>query len=537
MPGPNASDPSAPLATRSPWHRILTGPERSVLESQLPRHLASQRWFGAKARPAARVRIRDAVSLGRSDACDWLVLADVEYLRGPGETYVLPLAWSESLPGRAARVALLEVDGRPGVIHAAEQGSTFASGLLADIEAGRVRRGARGVLLAHATKAFDAHAVGAGALEPAPLAAEQSNTSIRFGDRLILKLYRKTAPGVNPDLEVGEYLTLDVGFPHVPPALGSIVYRPDVGEPMSVAFLQGFVKNEGDAWRLTLQAVREYLARVCARPGAPLQETTSGMPPTSLRHAPEDIGHYLDLAALLGQRTAELHLALAADVRVRAFCPEAFTLEWQAGLHEALSRQAETSFAHLEQQVREVSGADRPLAVAVLAHRGQVSDRIAWLRERLVSARRIRIHGDYHLGQVLWTGADFVIIDFEGEPARPLADRRGKESALRDVAGMIRSFHYAARAGAADAPGSHPTPESAEWLRQWYSSVSVTFLQAYLRRAGNATFLPQEELVLRELLEFHLLEKALYELDYELNNRPGWVGLPLAGLAELLGVE
>jgi trehalose synthase-fused probable maltokinase len=426
------------------------------------------------------------------------------------------------------------VGGRPAWRCAAEHAPAFARGLLADIGAAAERRGARGLLAAAPTGAFGEQAAGAERLVPTLLGAEQSNTSIRFGDRLVLKLFRRTAPGVNPELELGEYLTAVAGFSHTPPALGAVSYRPDAGgEPLSVACLQRFVANQGDAWQFTLREVAGLLAPAAEPPGGSEEPPAADPSPEGER----DLGSYPAAAALLGRRTAELHLALAARPDLPAFAPEPFSPEAQAALDAAVSRQADDSLALLERRLDGLSGPARPLAARLLARRGEIPARLRHLRERPITAARIRIHGDLHLGQVLWTGSDFVFIDFEGEPARPLADRRAKGSALRDVAGVLRSFHYAARSGAAGAAGSTGPERAAErerLLRRWHQAVSEAFLCGYLDAAGAAPFLPQDPRALRELLAVHLLEKALYELAYELNNRPDWVHLPLEGLVDLL---
>ena len=507
---PGSSRP-APLATPAPWHRVLTGPDRARVEERLPAFLVGQRWFGSKARPITAASIRDAIPLGAREDSPWLAIVDVRFAEGPGETYVLPLGWIDAAAaGTGAVIARLHVDGRAGELRSHEGLPGLARGLLADMSTGRDRRGWAGVLEGQSTGAFDAD--GIDALEPVPLGAEQSNTSIRFGDRFILKLFRKTTPGVNPDLEVGQFLTDAVGFPGTPPALGGVEYRPDGQAPLAVAFLQGFVPNRGDAWRLARAAVSDQLARLAS---APDREGAG-------------VGDFPDASALLGRRTAELHRALASRPDLPAFAPEPFTLAAQAALHGEVSRLAATSFALLERRLADLPPGIRTVAAEVLALRDRVPGRTAWLLERPVVASRIRTHGDFHLGQVLWTGSDFVIIDFEGEPARPLAERREKGSALRDVAGMLRSFHYAAHS----APGGDP--EAAAALREWYQAVSGAFLASYRAAAGGAPFLPGDEGIFGALLAVHLLEKALYELGYELNNRPDWVGIPLEGLAHLL---
>ncbi len=375
--------------------------------------------------------------------------------------------------------------------------------------------------------------------------AEQSNTSVVYGDRLILKLFRRVDEGVNPDLEIGAFLTDKARFPHIPPVAGALEYRRGRGEPMTLAILQGYVPNEGDAWRYTLDILNRYFERVLAQlpevqeltlPRAPLLELSEGeIPPLAY----EMIGTYLESARLLGQRTADLHVTLASNADDPNFAPEAFTPFYQRSLYQSMRNLTDQVFELLRKRLPALPEAVRQDAQKVLGLEEEILRRLRELTERKVKAQRTRIHGDYHLGQVLWTGKDFVIIDFEGEPAHSLSSRRIKRSPLRDVAGMLRSFHYAAYGAlhgqvnigvvrAEDLPTWEP------WARLWTSWVSSAFLKSYLKVAGQGAFLlaDREELCL--LLEAYLLEKAIYEVGYELNNRPDWVRFPLEGIAQLL---
>src|SRR2546423_7430725 len=271
------------------------------------------------------------------------------------------------------------------------------------------------------------------------MAAEQSNTSIVYGDRVILKLVRRLEPGLNPDLEIGRFLT-ETGLPHIPPVAGSLEYRTMSGEPMTVAIVQGFVRNEGDAWQFTLDALGHYLEEVLAR--GPAREGPFVDRPALLElartEAPdiahETIGAYLESARLLGQRTAELHLALASDLEDPAFAPEPFSILYQRSLYQSLRAPAVRTFRLLR-----ASSPDDPQLAMVLSYEGEILERYRSVLDRQGDATRTRGHGDYHLGQVLWTGKGFVIIDFQGAAAQPLGERRIKRSPLRDVAGMIRS--------------------------------------------------------------------------------------------------
>jgi maltose alpha-D-glucosyltransferase/alpha-amylase len=361
----------------------------------------------------------------------------------------------------------------------------------------------------------------------------------------MLKLFRRTAEGVNPDLEVGRFLTEKASFPHTPHVAGYIEYRPHRNaEGMTVAVLQGYRQNQGDAWRYTLDALGRYFEWVLAHPEVevppmPNLLDLSEKEPSTL--AQETIGPYLMSARLLGQRTAELHLALASDQEDAAFVPEPFSLIYQRSLYHSM-RSFTTQVMQLLRQRFRVLGEDlRADAQRVVDLEQEIIRRFGSLRQRRLSAMRIRCHGDYHLGQVLYTGDDFVIIDFEGEPARPLGERRLKRSPLRDVAGMIRSFHYATHAAL---QGQAPTvirtedlPLLEQWADFWYYWVSASFLGSYLEAISQSSLLPESREELKLLLDAYLLEKAVYEVVYELNNRPDWLVVPLQGILQLLDTE
>jgi maltose alpha-D-glucosyltransferase/alpha-amylase len=247
------------------------------------------------------------------------------------------------------------------------------------------------------------------------------------------------------------------------------------------------------------------------------------------------VGSYLEAARLLGRRTAELHLALASDPTDPAFGPQPFTMPYQQELFAAVERLIDEAFRLLGRRLAALPAATRQQAEAVMQLRAAILTGCAPLIERELTAQRTRCHGDYHMGQVLYTGSDFMIIDFEGEPLRSLAERRQTHSPLKDVGGMLRSFHYAAyaalfsRAGADGAALARLEP----WATAWHHWMSVAFLAEYLQVAGEGTFLPPTRGDLQVLLDAYLLEKAVYELIYELNNRPDWVRIPLQGIAQL----
>ncbi|MGO9438879.1 MAG: maltose alpha-D-glucosyltransferase [Terracidiphilus sp.] len=407
-----------------------------------------------------------------------------------------------------------------------------------------------GRLDAHASSLFnDAHPIQR--LTSRVGIAEQSNTSILYGQKLILKLFRRLQPGENPDVEIGRFLTEVARFSHIAPFMGEITITPASGEATTAAMLQGLVANQGDGWEWFLVQIDSFLDSVAQLP-APPESSFPGFLDIQkpVQAAREHAGTALDAAALLGQRTAELHLALSTSTQDPAFSAEPFS---SPDLDRDV-RRIEAQIAHvLEFLKSKFSALDDPtadLAVQLFSRRRELHARTRALTSIKAAGQRIRIHGDYHLGQTLRTGdpskaagtesGDFVILDFEGEPARTLTERRHKQSPLKDVAGMIRSFSYAAYAGLdrfmIDTPEKTPGVDADRlggWARFWERSVASEFLRSYGESiAAKPELLPAKEEA-QTLLKAYVLEKALYELMYELNNRPKWVHLPFAGILAL----
>src|SRR5438876_6235753 len=290
-----------------------------------------------------------------------------------------------------------------------------------------------------------------------------------FDNKFFLKLYRKLEDGVNPDVEITRFLTEHTDFPNVPAFVGALEYRRPKAEPTVVCLLQRAAANEGDAWVLTLDAVGRYYERVLGRK-ADLQNETA--PPGVLLD--ELIGGvYPDKAKLLGQRTGELHLALASSTQNPAFAPEPFNTMAQRSVYQNMRASLRRAFTLLEKKLPDLSAAFRDEAKEVIATEQEILAREKRLLDRRTNASKIRIHGDYHLGQVLYTGKDFIILDFEGEPARALGERKLKRSALRDVSGMMRSFQYAAYSALwQPAMRTEDMPFLERWADLWYRQMS-----------------------------------------------------------------
>jgi maltose alpha-D-glucosyltransferase/alpha-amylase len=540
------------LSVRGSWEDVLQNRHKADLEALLPDYIRSRRWFGGKARTIQAVEITETIPVTLNDAVAHIALAQVAYTDGDPETYVLPFTFASGERADQALESLTAVarlriqrtgQDETGLLCDAMSDERFTTTLLDLISRGRRLSGTSGELVASPSPAFRPLLRSTAGLEPVPLKAEQSNTSVVFGDLFILKLYRRVAEGMNPELEIGRYLTDVRHFPNTAPLASALEYQRRGREAMTLSVLQSYLPTQGDAWDYTLGAVQRYFAEVLARRAEVGAAQIPQKPLLALLHddvpavAHELIGLYLETARLLGQRTGEMHVALAQEANDANFVPEAFTDFYRRGLYQGMLGQANETFRLLRQRVRHLPEAVKAEVQQLLVRETEIRQRFLPLRNRRITARRIRCHGDYHLGQVLYTGKDFIIIDFEGEPARPLSVRRMKSAPLRDVAGMLRSFHYAAYAALLD-EASPMRPEDflalEPWARLWYTWVSAVYLKTYLEVAAEGAFLPENQEELQILLEAYLLEKALYELGYELNSRPTWVKVPLQGILQLL---
>ena len=386
--------------------------------------------------------------------------------------------------------------------------------------------------------------------------AEQSNTSIIYGKQLILKLFRRLQPGENPDVEIGRFLTDVVHFPHVAPFMGEIAIASTNNEPQTtVAMLQGLVANQGDGWQWILEQLAGFFASVAALPSppaAPAPGFLNDCEPS--REALEYAGSSIRAVALLGRRTAEMHLALATPTDDHAFAAEPFTAEDLVHDAHRIEAQIIAALETVKAKIPTLTDQTASDAGLLLSRRPALLARAKSITNMAAAGQRIRIHGDYHLGQTLRTNGtssenatkpdtddgDFILLDFEGEPARSLSERCHKQSPLKDVAGMIRSLSYAANSGLDQFLNADPEGKSgmdseslAAWAGVWQNSASCEFLRAYRETIdANPTLLPSAPQA-QALLEVYLLEKALYELLYELNNRPAWLRIPLAGILAL----
>jgi maltose alpha-D-glucosyltransferase/alpha-amylase len=507
-----------------PWRINMAAKTREQLETQvLPNWLGVQRWYAAKGDAGARVRLGDWALWEAGRASYMFAQLEVE---GAGEAarYSVPLAlaWEDRDEERVkalggAALAKVRHQASVGLMADAYADEAFCRGVVGAIGEGKEVAAAQGTLRFVPTGAFAEIACEDPAILPVGRPkAQSSNTVVTLGERLFLKGYRRVRPGVNPEFEVGRFLTEKVRFANCVPVAGAVEYESGDGTRYTLALLQAYVSNQGDGW----SHVVDYLERF-------LEERRAGPPPA------EAHGVSLSLMQTLGTRTGELHRAFATRTGDPAFDAEgvgAGDLEkWTAAVH----REAAATLDLLAAQRGHLTAPARDDAAEVLESRKRLLERIARTRLPRAPTLKSRYHGDYHLGQVLLSRLDFLIIDFEGEPARTFEERRAKHSPLKDVAGMLRSFNYARWTALRQALEGHADYDRlAPYAEDWEARARRAFLGAYEQAARGAGLFEALEDV-APLLELFELEKALYELRYELNHRPGWVGIPLAGIRAL----
>jgi maltose alpha-D-glucosyltransferase / alpha-amylase len=512
---------------------LLDDGQRARIEGEiLPEYIATCRWFGAKARTLRRMRVLERSSISAPPEAAQLWVVEVSYLDGPTENYALPVKIAS--PEKAKTISQ---SAPHAVIARFEDGSILFDAVWDGDFRERLFR-----LMLDRQHAAGRNGKLVGALSPRVdkvtsvppsnvLGAEQSNSSMLFADKFFLKLYRKLEDGVNPDVEVTRFLTERTGFGNVPAFSGAIEYRREKSPPTVVCLLQNAIQAEADAWTMTLDHVGRYYERVLARKAQVQNETT----PTAALIEELVGGIYPEKAKLLAQRTGELHLALASVRDDPVFAPEPFNAMAQRSVYQSMRALLRRNFEVLRKKLNDVPEHLRDEAKDVLGTEKEILAREKRLLDRKTNAAKIRIHGDYHLGQLLHTGKDFVILDFEGEPARPISERKLKRSALRDVAGMMRSFQYAAYSALwQPAMRTEDVPFLERWADIWYRLMSSVFLQNYLQTTTNAVFVPNNFDDFQILLEAYLLDKAVYEIGYELNNRPDWVVIPIRGIKHIL---
>ena len=524
-------EPLKTLSKRENWARF---------ERNLKAYLPKTRWFGGKGRKIAKIELVDIFYVQQYERQEEsaLALATVTYSEGLAETYSIPLSFAEG--ERADRIQtdrphMVIAQAANGIFYEAILDGAFDQAMLQMIMNRKTVSGKTGKLVTEFIGQKDSEIP-----EPTLAGLEQSNSSMMFGKKYYLKMYRRFEDGENPEIEIGRFLSAK-GFKETAPYLGSLSYSSS-GKTYSLAVVQELVENESDGWTMMLGQVSQLSERLVSegasiacttdRPKAPLSEMRTRQPSEDYQHL---AGYTLGLARQLGQRTADMHRALGVEDRNSNFIPEPFTPFYQRSMYQSFRNLTDRTTDQLRKALPQLEGSNRQMAEELLTREKEIYERFSYVKSNVIDGFRIRVHGDYHLGQVIFTGTDFKIIDFEGEPARGLGERRLKRMPLKDVAGMLRSFDYAAEFHLRKYVLRDQDREKLEpCLKVWSTWMSSEFLNAYLDSMRESGLLPEAIDQIDAVLQIYVLEKALYEIGYELRNRPDWVGIPLRGVLDIL---
>jgi maltose alpha-D-glucosyltransferase / alpha-amylase len=511
------------------WRELFESEAGEILETQiLPLFLARQPWFRGKGRQIESVRIRDWAEFRGYTPSFAIAMLRVRYSDGDSETYSLPLVITQdkTLENVLCRVRLPQ---GTGVLADALMDNQACQTVLNVIESGQEFRSRRGVIRTRPAEAFDELRAGSGSQSHIERReTEQGNTTVFFGDRLMLRHYRKLESGINPDIEVRRFLTEEAGFKRLPPLAGAIEYEQSENEFETLALLQGAIETESDGWTWTLDELARYY-EYCATFAE--ERATPSVPD-------EALGMSLNAVNTLARYTAELHLALASSDRNPAFAPEPLESEDLKQLSHSCQRNMDAAFSRLEQLIRDQSGDLTLDAEKLINKRDDVLKRLHAFERSETRGFKTRVHGNYHLGQVLRAKNDYVGIDFEGDTALPFSERRAKTSPLKDVAGMLRSLSYAAQVALVRHTNRRPDEfrKIFRFAWVWERQTSSLFLKTYRKAIIDPRLLPAGK-DLPILLEIFILERALHELQYEMNNRPLCVHIPLRGILRILDGE
>ena len=488
--------------------------------------LPSKRWYSSKDDMISSVSIEKVFPLGDAGETTFVILC-VVLEGGEKPLYSVPvrLAWEDDAKKVFSEhpksvIATVSVGQKLGVVYDAAGDDGFATGVLSLMAGDAKVAFGHGISLVASATSKGKELIKAAAGAPQKLlGVEQSNSSIVIGKKIILKMYRRVAYGDHPEVATTSFLTEEAGFVNTPAYLGVIELEQDGGEPLALGILQDFVPNQGDGWNYTMDYLKKFFADA-------LNKSAAGG-----YHA-----DYLKMIHTLGKRTAEMHKAFAKGKK-GIFLPEPITRQDLELWREQVQAQAAKAHATIKNGLDNLGGEIKSKTEGLLKNWETFVKRIDAFVPAEVSAMKTRFHGDYHLGQIVVAGEDFYILDFEGEPLRPLMERQIKHTVLKDVAGMVRSFDYAAFGSLL----MYVVPENRAMLMpliaDWQRQATEAFLEGYFENMDGCSSLPANKKTAQSLLDLFILEKALYEVIYEVSNRPDWVAIPVNGVARLIDLD
>ncbi|MEZ4883257.1 MAG: putative maltokinase [Chitinophagales bacterium] len=531
------------------WDDLFEHPKAiERLEQEVfPAYLRSSRWFGGKAKVIDKLQIERWLVMPLPKRNGYFLVLKIDYQDSLPERYALTI--SHASEGTTAEIeaehpqaliAYARFKNKQGAIYDSIYRNGYRMSLIQMMANNEVLEANQTLLSFYkGTYLTDVEEI----QQSKVLKVEQSNSSIIYDNKYFLKLYRKIDYAINPDVEVTRFLSEKTNFRNLPLFAGSAELRNEKQQSLILGMLMQLVDNEGDAWTYTLKNTYSYFDKLIETAAIQSEPPTvvEGKDYTGFKDMPAIFQQaidkdYFNSVKLLAQRTAEMHIALGKGDDFSSFGTEPLTLDHQNRFLNETRNLVESRFNLLQSLTNILQENVGDLALKILNSREKLLHLLEDILSNPLAAKRIRIHGDYHLGQVLYTGDDFIIIDFEGEPDKPFADRRNKYSCLKDLAGMVRSFHYAAYATIyqyLNQKGARFLHVEA-WADQWYHYIGNYFLNNYIDALKGSKLLPQKRSSILKLLQAYILEKAVYELGYELNNRPEWVIIPLKGISYIL---
>ncbi len=526
--------------TEISWERLFFNyNEVRIIERKILQPFMKKcRWFGGKAKVISKMSIHKVIPMKVEGESHFLTIIEVDYVQRLPELYFLPMCFvpSDNIFDKVeytaqSVISRAEIQGKAGFILDSSYDRTFRDFLFTSMDRKSRIKDESGTLEFNSSVYTK---LNSDKVESKILKADQSNTAIIYNDQYFFKFYRKIENEINPDLEIVRFLSENTSFRNAPKYAGSVEYKDLEGKTTVLGLLQEKVENQGDSWVMTIDSIGRFYERVMAKAKKEKLPKLINKDAIKFEEAPELIQEFIgkgfyERVVRLGQRTAEMHLALASDITTPAFAPEYFTANYQRSLYSTLRKLLRDRFKMLEQAMPKLNTETQKLGQEVLALEDAILDCFSEIFKTRINAIKTRIHGDFHLGQILFTGKDFIIIDFEGEPGFSFSERRLKKSPMKDVAGMMRSFHYAAfgKILLNENYREKDLDFLEQWAEQWQHYVSRFYLGAYLEKMGMENSLsPENEILIRT----YLLEKAVYELGYELNGRPDWVNVPLRGI-------
>ncbi len=539
----------APSLKIKDWKALFQSRNKGKVETKvLQPYIEASSWFEGKSRIIQSVDIIGNIKVPTTEISCSLLTVEVSYNDGLPEVYQIPLAFVSETKEEAVKnipkkgmLAYMELNGDSGILFDAVYHQEFAEVLFKNIRKNKKINGGNGTLYFY--KAASKKIKNLQEIHSKLLTNEYNNTLINYQDKYFLKLYRRLDTTINPDLEMCRYLSQKTHFKNSPEFLGGIEFQNGTSN-ITLGMMQHLIPHQETAWEYAKDSLDRYFENVLTRPKEkklPKKEEELAIPvkyekiPTAIKEFMGVI--FPERISLLGERTAEMHLALSSNPQEPEFEEEKFSLHYQRSLFSSLQSLTRNTLQNLQSSLDEMPENIREEAENVLSRKKDILKFFKRVYHHTIPLMKIRTHGNYHLNEVLWTGKDFVIIDFEGERARPFSERRLKRSALRDVASMVRSFHYVAYSSIMEPEYDRHRKEGniEDWAEAWFYHVTHLFLQTYTDKADGSEIIPEEKEDFKLLMEIFMLEKAVYELNYELNNRPEWVLIPLRGILSIIG--